>query len=260
MDGEPDPTLSGPGPGGETPDDPNAAWRRPVGPEPLAAAVPAPEPATSTAANAGPADNFFSRRILEVKATLAGLTIKQMWQTLVVVVVFATAGFGGLDTVTPPVKTFKPEEKHDTGELTIVVKRARLVPEITFGSRVIYKKEPGRQYLAVVATLTNNGAVPEKFGPISGTMPMAPVGVPYQVPMPAPPMRVSDATRAAIQPGITDDVALVWSVPDNAVRVGDQITFRTPDREYGSYTVGYGDGWMNTNTYADVTLTVEAPK
>ncbi|MGH3725838.1 MAG: hypothetical protein ACRDUS_17145 [Mycobacterium sp.] len=254
MDGEPDPTSSGPGPGGSIPDDPNAAWRRPD------AAAPVPEPHAVVPEKPAPRNNFLSRRILEFRAMLAGLTINQMWQTVVVVVVFATAGFGGLDTVTPPAKTFTSDEKHDTGELNMVVKRASLIPEITLGSHVVYKLQPGRKYLGVVASLTNNGTIPVTFGVIGGVMPMVPIGIPYQVPFPAPPIRISDATRAAIQPGLTEDVALVWSVPDTAVAVGDEVTFRTPDREYGSYTVGYGDGWMNAATYADITLTIGAPK
>lgn len=257
MDGEPDPTSSGPGPGGEIPDDPNAAWRRPVA---AGSAAPTPEPPAEIPDGLEAPNSFLSRRVLEFKAMLAGLTIKQMWQTFVIVVVFATAGFGGLDTVTPPPKTFQADEKHDTGEFIIVVKRASLVPEIKLGNRVVYKQQPGRKYLGVVASLTNNGKVRAGFGVISGVMPMTPIGIPYQIPIPAPPVRLSDATRAAIQPGLTEEVALIWSVPETALNPGDQVTFRTPDREYGSYTLGYGDGWKDTATYADITLTVRAPK
>ncbi|WP_078277720.1 hypothetical protein [Mycobacteroides franklinii] len=257
MDGEPDPTSSGPGPGGGVPDDPNAVWRRPGAAEPSAGLQEESSADVATESDLPP--GFLARRILELRAWLAGLTLAQMGQLLAVVAVFATAGFGGLAAADPPEKTFAANTSHIAGQMTIEIKRASLVPQIALGTRVIYKEEPGRRYLGVIATLTNNGPAPDSFGPISGPL-ISPVGIPFKEAYPQGPLRISDATRAVLQPGLTETVAFVWSVPENAVTVGDDVIFRVPDRQYGHYTVGYGSGWLEATTYADITMKIGAPK
>ena len=222
-------------------------------PQPGSGAVPTVEQAEpETEAKQG----FIAGQIADIKKWFAGLQIQQLWQYALVLVVLATAGFGGMDTVTPKSTTFAANQSHSTGELTLVVQRAAVKTELKNEQRVVFRPQDGRRYLAVLATVTNNGTVPERFGPFGRTM--IPVGIPYQEAYPASVVRVSDSSPAVLQPGATSDLIFVWSVPDNAIKPGGQVTLRVPNRIFGDYRAGFGRGWVDGPTSADITLGVPA--
>ncbi len=52
------------------------------------------------------------------------------WAVDIALILVATAGFGGLDTVDTKVTEFKPGEEFSDGEFTVTVERARLVDEL----------------------------------------------------------------------------------------------------------------------------------
>lgn len=236
----------------------DAAWARPGTAESTpvdAARAAGAQPASAPL----PPDGFWSRRALEVRTAIAGLTLSQIFQIIAMVAVFATAGFGGLATAKPVPKTFAPGQAHGTGQTTIVVQRATLLAEVVGDKRVVYKKEPGRMYLAVRATITNNGKVTEGFGSFGG-WPLILVGIPHKKAYPDGPLRISDSSRAQLQPGQTGDLAFVWSIPADALHPGDDVVLRVPNRVFTHYSVGYGSGWVDGRTYADVTVKAVAPQ
>ena len=90
----------------------------------------------------------------------ARLTAPQTRRVALLLVLVATAAFGGLDTVNKQVTPFKPGEEFNDGEYTVTVDRARLVDELkgTYGS-----PKPGIKYLGVLATVRNDGTVPGRL-------------------------------------------------------------------------------------------------
>lgn len=83
-----------------------------------------------------------------------------MWHVVAVAAILATAGFGGLDTVDKTPKTFDVGQPFDNNQFVIVVKKARVVPEVVGDGRVLVKAKPGRVYLGVIAEVTNKGSMP----------------------------------------------------------------------------------------------------
>jgi len=229
------------------PDQSDAVWRRPGTTATDAQADAQPDPAE-------PEPGFIAAQIAKVKQWFADLQIQQMWHLIAGAIVLATAGFGGMDTVEPKPTTFAADQPHNTGQLTLVVHRAAVKPSLGTGQRVVFQPEDGRRYLALLATVTNNGTVPATFGAFGRTL--IPVDVPYQTAYPAPVVRVSDASPAIVQPAATEDVIFVWNVPESAVTSRTTIEFRVPNRRFGDYLTGYGKGWVDLPTYADITVPV----
>ena len=88
------------------------------------------------------------------------LSSAQTRRVALLLVLVATAAFGGLDTVDKQVTPFKSGEEFSDGEFTVTVERARLVDELkgTYGSA-----KPGKIYLGVVTTVRNDGTVPGRL-------------------------------------------------------------------------------------------------
>ncbi|MGB8404775.1 MAG: hypothetical protein WCE30_12005 [Mycobacterium sp.] len=229
-------------------DEHDQMWRRPgtAAQDQQPESAPDPEPEVK--------EGFIAGQIADVKKWFAGLQIQQIWHVVAVAVVLATAGFGGMDTVAPKSTTFQVNQSHSTGELTMVIKRAVLKSSLSNDRRVVFQPQEHRLYLAVVATVTNNGVVPEIFGGFGSII--TPVGIPYRLADPAPVIRMSDATPAVLQPAATDDLAFIWNVADDAIKPGMPVTFRLPNRSFGAFSVGYGQGWVDSLTYADITVPV----
>ncbi|TDZ78904.1 hypothetical protein [Mycobacteroides salmoniphilum] len=251
MDGEPDPTLSGPGPGGETPDDSNAAWRRPG-----AADVSPPPPAISVAVTDPPVakKGLVGRVTAAVRSWWNGLEILQMWHVVAIATIVATAGFGGLDTVDKVPKTFEPGKPFDNNQLTINIARASLVNEIRVGRTLIAPAQAGRSYLGVIATVTNDGTLPANVADqftLNGVRGAKPIGG----------YRIDDGTMLIrLQPGLTEKLAVVWNIPADAVHPGDAVQVRIPYRALKSGFIIYGMGWTDTLESAVATVPVGVPQ
>lgn len=254
MDGEPDPTLSGPGPGGETPDDPNAVWRRP------GAAEAAEVASSSTESPTLPAPHGVVGRLTAwVRSWWHDLEFVQMWHVVAVVAVLATAGFGGLDAVDKTPQTFDLGKPFDNGEFTITVKKAVLLSEITGGGGVIAKEKPGRTYLAVLAEVTNNS---DRADVVSGNFSVPNVADAQDTSLiqrrePSV-FRVEDGSFLVLQqPDITEKVAVVWSIPAGAVLPGSQVSVQVPYRKFSRGLVLYGEGWVDDGKSATTSVPVE---
>lgn len=255
MDGEPDPTSSGPGPGGGVPDDPNAVWRRPGAAEPAEAGSTVSESPTPPAPR-----GVVGRVIAWGRTWWNDLEFVQMWHVVAVAAILTTAGFGGLDQVDKTPQTFVVGEPFDNGEFTITVHRASLVQQIAGGGSVVAKQKPGRMYLGVLADITNQqdspdvatsmfvlSKVPDAQNPV---IPNEGVPVIY---------RVSDGSQLnLLQPGLTEKVAVVWSVPDT-VTPGTSVSLELPYRVFSRGFVQYGEGWVGKDDSAKADISVGVP-
>ncbi|MFA4081671.1 hypothetical protein ONA92_08180 [Mycobacteroides salmoniphilum] len=251
MDGEPDPTLSGPGPGGETPDDPNAVWRRPG-----AADVSTTSPAIGVVVTDPPlaTKGLVGRATAAVRGWWSGLEILQMWHVVAIAAILATAGFGGLDTVDKVPKTFEPGQPFDNHQLTITIARASLVNEIRVGRTLIAPPQAGRSYIGVIATVTNDGTLPAnvadqfKLTAVRGAKSIGGY-------------RIDDGSMLIrLQPGLTEKLAVVWNIPADAVHPGDAVQVRVPYRALRSGFIIYGMGWSDTAESAVAMVPVGVPQ
>lgn len=181
----------------------------------------------------------------------AGLEFRQMRQLAVLAVLGATALFGGLDTVDDSVTTFRPGEEFSDGQFTVVVERASLVGELRSGSRVLRAPAPGTQYLGVVATVRNDGTT---SGGLRNELDLRDqpkaefVGA----------MRLDGGTEIlSLGPGLKEEVAFVWSLPESALRPGQDIELRIWKKQFRELAVTYGRAWIDSETdYGQVTVQV----
>lgn len=186
-----------------------------------------------------------------VRQWFSGLGFKQMWQLVVVVVLAATALFGGLEDADTEVTRFEPGEEFSDGQFTLAVARASLVDEIMVGTRVVVPDNPGRKYLGLVVWIRNDGSVPgnllDEFD-IVGHPGQRLAGV----------FRMADSTYSArLGPGLDDEMAFVWELPDNAVVPGESVTLRVWKKKYTELMVTYGQAWVDSVTdYGEITVPV----
>jgi hypothetical protein len=181
----------------------------------------------------------------------ARLSAPQTRRIALLLVLAATAAFGGLDTVNKQVSPFKPGEEFNDGEYTVTVERARVVDELkgTYGSA-----KPGMKYLGVLATLRNDGTVP---GRLRDQMDLRDVpeeeffGV----------FRFRDGS--AIQnlgPGLTEQLVFSWQVPDAVAKSLQSVTIRVWKKTYTQLKVTYGGKeWIDTDNYGQVVVPVQGP-
>lgn len=185
---------------------------------------------------------------------LAGWGLKEWRRAALVTVLVATAAFGGLDTVNKKVVDIKPGEQFNTGRFEITVQRASLVNELRSDERVYLWPNEGRRYLGLVVEIRNDGSIP---GGVSS--PIKLVGRPDASFRGA--MRLADGTDAdVLGPGLTDQIVLVWDVPEAAISVGDALRVRIM-KEVRKLSATYGQGWVPRPTdYAQLTVLVGGPR
>jgi hypothetical protein len=179
----------------------------------------------------------------------ARLSAPQTRRVALLLVLAATAAFGGLDTVNKQATPFKPGEEFNDGEYTVTIERARLVDELkgTYGS-----PKPGMKYLGVVATLRNDGTVP---GRLRDQLDLRDVpddeffGV----------FRFRDGS--AIQnlgPGLAEQLVFSWLVPDAVATSLQSVTIRVWKKTYTQLKVTYGGKeWIDTDNYGQVSVPVK---
>ncbi len=184
---------------------------------------------------------------------LADLGPRRWWQILVATTLAFTGFFGGLDRVDTTVTRLQPGVQYDDGALTVTVKRATLVPTVTAGEKVLMNAEPGSQFLAVAATMANNGSQPV---PLAGEIDLRGVEPTGSATI----FRLADGSQtASLGPGLSDDFGYVWQVPLTALRDGDTVTLRIWNKQYVELSVALGKGWIDSPTdYAEVELPVGA--
>lgn len=170
-----------------------------------------------------------------------------MWQLVVVVVLAATALFGGLEDAATAVTVFEPGEEFSDGQYTLTVDRASLVQEI---DGVLYDK-PGTQYLGLVVRIRNDGHTP---GNLLRTFDLT--GFPGTRMMGA--YRLADSTyNTNLGPGLQQETAFFWELPDGAIEPGGSVTLRVWKKKFSELMVTYGEAWLDSVTdYGRVTVPV----
>ena len=177
------------------------------------------------------------------------LTAPQTRRVALLLVLVATAAFGGLDTVNKQVTPFKPGEEFNDGEYTVTVDRARLVDDLTgtYG-----RPEPGKKYLAVVTILRNDGTVP---GRLRDQLDLRDVKEAEFFGA----FRYRDGS--AIQnlgPGLSEQLVFSWQVPDSVAQSLGSVTIRVWKKTYTQLKVTYGGKeWIDTDNYGQVAVPVK---
>ena len=185
---------------------------------------------------------------------LVGRSLRQMGRLGVLLVLTVTAAFGGLDTVDGHVTSVAVGEEFNDGPFTVTVDRARLVPQLVAGRRMLLPPQPGRRYLAVVVTLVSNGIIPVLLADQIELVGVADAKW-------AKAMRIADSTMTIWQgPGLTDQLAFVWTVPEGTVRIGDPVAIRLWKQQFTELKVTYGRTWIDSVTdYGQVAVPVTPP-
>ncbi len=186
-----------------------------------------------------------------VRHWFTNLGFRQMRQLVVVVILAVTALFGGLDSVATTVTHVKPGQEFSDGEFTVTVDRARVIDELRGGGTFLPAK-PGRRYLGVVADIRNDGTVPGKMAgelDLRGEVDTRFVGA----------YRIADSTYLGVLgPGLSDQVAFFWEVPEGAVKDGDSVTLRIWEKTFTELLVTYGKAWIDSESkYGQITVPVK---
>jgi hypothetical protein len=191
---------------------------------------------------------------VRVRKWLSGWGLKEWRRAALVAVLAVTAAFGGLDTVNKQVTDIKPGEEFNNGRFEMTVQRATLVNEVRAGKRLLFREQPGRRYLGLVLTVHNISALP---GAVFRAVDL--VDQPGATVLPA--MRLADGTPAVrLGPGLTDQIVLLWDVPEAAVSVGGDVHVRLR-KEIEKLNATVGQGWVASPTeYARVAVPVGGPR
>ncbi len=179
----------------------------------------------------------------------ARLTSSQTRRVALLLILVATAAFGGLQTVDKQVTPFKSGEEFSDGEFRVTIERARVVDELkgTYGSA-----KPGKVYLGVVTTLRNDGTVP---GRLRDQLDLRDVsgeeffGV----------FRYRDGSAIqTLGPGLTEQLVFAWLLPDSAVQSLQSVTIRVWKKKYTQLMVTYGGKeWIDTDNYGQIVVPVK---
>ncbi|MGA9376174.1 MAG: hypothetical protein ACSLE7_05265 [Mycobacterium sp.] len=189
-----------------------------------------------------------------VRKWFSGWGLKEWRRAALVTVLVGTAAFGGLDTVDKQVTELKVGEMFDTGRFELTVQRATVVKELRAGQRRIYGEKPGRSYLGLVVTVRNTSVLP---GAMFRTVNL--VDQPDAMALPA--MRLADGTMTVLlNPGLTDQIVLLWDVPDTAISVGTELQVRI-SKEVRKLQATVGQGWVQSTTdYGRLAVPVGGPR
>lgn len=181
----------------------------------------------------------------------ARLTAPQTRRVALLLVLVATAAFGGLDTVNKQVTPFAAGEEFNDGEYTVTIERARVVDELkgTYGS-----PKPGMKYLGVLATLHNGGTVPGRLRDQLDLRDM-------------PDKEFFGTFRfrdgSAIQnlgPGLTEELVFAWLLPDSVAQSLQSVTIRVWRKTFAQLKVTYGGKeWLDTDDYGQIVVPVKGP-
>ncbi len=181
-----------------------------------------------------------------------GLKLAQTRPVILLVALIATAAFGGLDTVDERVTPVKPGEEFSDGPFTLTMDRARFANELKGGGGTMGSAKPGKVYLGVVATLRNDGTVP---GRLRDELDLRdPTDTEF-----FGAFRFRDGSPIqTIGPGLTEQLAFTWLVPESAMQSVQSVTIRMWKKEFKQLMVTYGGKeWIETQNYGQIVVPVK---
>lgn len=167
-------------------------------------------------------------------------------------VLAATAAFGGLDTVDTRVTPFSVAEKFDDGQYTVTVERARFLRELKGGMATIGAAEPGKVYLGVVASVTNTGTVPGRLRNLFDLQDLP--GREF-----FGTFRFRDGSPIQnLGPGLTEQLVFTWLLPESSAQSVAAVTIRVWKKTYTQLMVTYGGKeWIDTDDYGQIVVPVQ---
>ncbi|KUI10336.1 hypothetical protein AU190_19500 [Mycolicibacterium acapulense] len=191
-------------------------------------------------------------RTHRVAQRLSRLNVAQIRRTVLLLVLVATAAFGGLETVDKQVTPFKVAEEFSDGQFTLAVERARFVRELKGGLATIGAAEPGKVYLGVVATVDNTGTVP---GGLRDLLDLQ--GLPGKEIFGTFRLRDGSAIQS-LGPGLTEQLVFTWQVPESSAHSVQEVTIRVWKKTFTQLMVTYGGKeWIDTDNYGQVVVPVQ---
>ena len=181
-----------------------------------------------------------------------GFKLAQTRRVILLLALIATAAFGGLDTVDKRVTPFNPGEEFSDGPFTLTIERARFANELKGGGGTMGPAKPGKVYLGVVATLRNDGTVP------GGLRDELDLRDPKDTEFFGA-FRFRDGSPIqTLGPGLTEQLAFTWLVPESAARSVQSATIRVWKKEFKQLMVTYGGKeWIETQNYGQIVVPVK---
>jgi hypothetical protein len=177
------------------------------------------------------------------------LTSAQTRRVALLLVLVATAAFGGLDTIDKQVTPFNAGDEFSDSEFTVTVDRARLIDELkgTYGT-----VKPGMMYLGVVTKLRNDGTVP---GRLRDQLDLR--DVPQKEFFGA--FRFRDGSPIqTLGPGLTEQLVFAWLLPESVAKSLQSVTIRVWKKKYTQLMVTYGGKeWIDTDNYGQIVVPVK---
>lgn len=183
-----------------------------------------------------------------VRRWFAGLGFAQMWRLAVVLVLAATAAFGGLDNVNTAVTVFEPGQEFNDGQYTLTVVRASVVERI----EGVLSDNLDTQYLGVMVQIRNDGDTP---GNLLRAIDLT--GFPQQ--RFSGVYRMADSTyNANLGPGLAQQSAFFWEVPAGSIADGEEVTLRVWKKKFTELMVSWGQAWIDDATdYGQISVPVK---
>lgn len=183
---------------------------------------------------------------------LSRLNFAQMRRIALLLVLAATAAFGGLDTVDKRVTPFNVAEEFSDGQFTITVERARFIQELRGGMATIGAAQPGKVYLGVVATVDNTGTVPGRLRDLVDLQDLP--GKEF-----FGTFRFRDGSAIqTLGPGLTEQLVFTWLLPESSAKSVQAVTIRVWKKTFTQLMVTYGGKeWIDTDDYGQVVVPVE---
>lgn len=187
--------------------------------------------------------------VRRLRGWLDRIAIVHVLQIGFVAILAATALFGGLDTVDTKITPFTTGEPFTDGQYTITIQRATAVSNVP--AEGVEPAPPGRRYLGVVASVRNNGTAP---GALRNELDLRDQPGKQWI----GPYRMSDGSVLVwLGPGLTESVAFIWQLPEAALQPGSSVTLRVWRKTFQELVINYGQNWIETDDYGEITVPVK---
>lgn len=191
-----------------------------------------------------------------VSAVTSRISTKWIGGAATVLILGATAAFGGLEAVPePPLPELVAGDTFTGAGWEMTPQRAVLIDEL---NETGVRPKEGERLLVVIMDVTNvDDAARPSSSSAKGSLTAIRVD---DVPDIAPAVARYDDTTASpwLQPGVPTQLVLTWALPASGLADGDDIRLTLPTAtEYTGEFFVYGEYWEDEETGAYATLAVE---